>query len=122
MTSSPVTPLSGPRVHTEPPLRRDYRAAFDVLAHALARCHADRVTGALRVVGNPGGLFHLSEGAVIAVDSPGSPGAETLLLRSGRISEEDWTAALREDTGTRSHQDTLIARGAVGSTELQVLV
>lgn len=78
--------------------------------HALLRCHAEGVTGILRVLGNPGGSFHLRKGVVIAVDSPGAPGAEALLLRSGRISEEDWVAAL--------HNGNL---GGVGSVELQVV-
>ena len=78
--------------------------------HALLRCHAEGVTGILRVLGNPGGSFHLRKGVVIAVDSPGAPGAEALLLRSGRISEEDWAAAL--------HNGNL---GGVGSVELQVV-
>ncbi len=76
----------------------------------------------MRVVGNPGGLLHLREGVVVAVDSPGAPGAETLLLRSGRLSEQDWNAALREGTGTRSHQATLVARGAIGASAVQALV
>jgi hypothetical protein len=87
----------------------------------LAQCHADRVTGTLRIVGNPGGLFQLCDGAVIAVDSPGSPGADTLLLRSGRISEGDWSEALRGSADTRSCQAALVAQGSVGSTELQVV-
>lgn len=57
--------------------------------HALAQCDVNRVTGALRIVGNPGGLFHLRDGAVIAVDSPGSPGA-------GRTGEREWTEALMD--------------------------
>jgi hypothetical protein len=81
--------------------------------HALLRCHAEGVTGIVRVTGNPGGVFHLRKGVVIAVESPGAPGAEALLLRSGRISEEDWTAALREGDFT--------ARGSAGSVELQVV-
>jgi hypothetical protein len=66
-------------------------------------------------------LFHLRKGLVVAVESPGAPGAEALLLRSGRVSEEDWTAALREGTESHSHRAELAARGAVGSTELQVV-
>lgn len=80
----------------------------------------DRVNGALRVFGNAGGLFHLRDGAVVAVDSPGSPGLETLLLSSGRISEKDWTAALVESVETRSLQAALLARG-ITSTEIQDL-
>lgn len=85
-----------------------------MLAHALTQCQARGVTGSLHIRGNPGGLFRLRKGAVVAVDSPGAPGAEVLLLRSGRVSEEDWTAA-------RSHQEDLAARGGVGPAELQVI-
>ncbi|MGW6935305.1 hypothetical protein ACWGE0_34955 [Lentzea sp. NPDC054927] len=81
----------------------------------------DRVTGALRIVGNAGGLFHLRDGLVVAVDSPGSPGLETLLLSSGRIEESDWTAALVESVETRSLQAALLSRG-ISSTEVQDLI
>lgn len=121
MTSSPINSLRNPRNNPELPLRPDCRSAFDVLADALTRCHQDRVTGTLRVLGNAGGLFHLRDGVVIAVDSPGSPGADTLLLSSGRISAEDWTAALVESVGTRSVRAALVARGSVGSAEVEVV-
>ncbi|GLZ35975.1 hypothetical protein Lesp02_81620 [Lentzea sp. NBRC 105346] len=68
------------------------------------------VTATLHVVGNPGGLFHLRNGIVISVYSAGSPAPDALLLRSGRISKSDW-----------ARQSELVARGAVGSTELQVV-
>ncbi|MFD9700473.1 hypothetical protein [Lentzea sp. NPDC059081] len=44
------------------------------------------------------------------MESAGSPGPDALLLRTGRISESEWTAAL--STGTR---------GTVGETELNVV-
>jgi hypothetical protein len=75
----------------------------------------------LRIVGNAGGLFHFRDGVVISVDSPGTPGAEMLLLSSGRIEEGDWTAALVESVETRSLQAALVARG-IGAAELQSLV
>jgi hypothetical protein len=96
------------------------RRAFDVVANALARCRRDAVTGALHVIGAPGGVFHLADGSITGVDSPGAPGAEILLLRSGRISEVEWIAALRAGARTRSARAELVARGSVGSTELQV--
>lgn len=58
---------------------------------------------------------------MVAVDSPGAPGVEALLLRSGRISESDWTAALRDGAENRSHQAELAARGILGATELRVV-
>jgi hypothetical protein len=84
----------------------------------MTECRAEGVTGILRVAGNPGGLFHLRKGVVVAVDSPGAPGAEALLLRSGRISEDDWTAALRE---TAEGDVDLGALGGVGVAELRVV-
>ncbi|MFC4001614.1 hypothetical protein ACFS2C_00770 [Prauserella oleivorans] len=57
----------------------------------------------------------------MAVESPGSPGAAVLLMRSGRIDEEDWTAALRAGARDRPPQEELVARGRVGSTELRVV-
>lgn len=73
-------------------------------------------------MGNAGGLFHLRDGAVISVESPGSPGVESLLLSSGRIEEGDWTAALVESVETRSLQAALVGRGVIGAAELQGLV
>lgn len=55
---------------------------------------------------------------MVAVDSPGAPGVEAILLRSGRVSEDDWTAALRDGAG--SGQAGLVARGVVGAAALQV--
>ena len=78
----------------------------------------DRVTGALRIAGNAGGLFHLRDGVVVAVDSPGSPGVDTLLLSSDRIRQKDWTAALTESVETKSLQAALAARG-ITPTEIQ---
>lgn len=120
MTSFSGTPHRNCRIHPESPLTRDCRDAFDVLTHALAQCQVDRVTGALRVVGNAGGTFHLRDGAVIAVDSPGSPGAEALLLSSGRISAADWTAALVESVERRCLSGALVGHGVIGSAEVQV--
>ncbi|SDM17722.1 hypothetical protein [Allokutzneria albata] len=98
-----------------------YRAAFDVLAHALARCQDDGVTGTLNLLGSPGAVIHLRQGAVVAVQSPGAPGTDVLLLRSGRISEDDWMAALRAGAESRSQQAELVARGGIGVAELQVV-
>ncbi|MFJ8959497.1 hypothetical protein ACIRG5_08895 [Lentzea sp. NPDC102401] len=71
---------------------------------------ATNATGTLHIPGNPGGRIHLRNGGIICVESPGSPGPDALLLRTGRISESEWTAALT--TGTR---------GNIGDTELHVV-
>lgn len=73
-------------------------------------------------MGNPGGVFHLRDGAVIAVEGAGSPGVETLLLRSGRIGEDDWHAALCDGASTRSPEEALVASGTIDPGELRALV
>ncbi|MDX8048980.1 hypothetical protein SK571_06285 [Lentzea sp. BCCO 10_0798] len=83
---------------------------FDLLAGALTGRAAANATGTLHVPGNPGGRIHLRNGGIISVESPGSPGPDALLLRTGRISESEWTTALT--TGTR---------GSIGDTELHVV-
>jgi hypothetical protein len=72
-------------------------------------------------MGNAGGVFHLRDGAVVAVDSAGSPGVEVLLLSSGRVSAEDWNAALVESVGTGSLEAALVARGHLGPDEIQAV-
>lgn len=64
-------------------------------------------------------MVHLRDGAVVAVDSPGSPGAETLLLGSGRIGARDWTAALVGSVEAGSLEAALVARGAIGPAEVR---
>ncbi|MEU7782749.1 hypothetical protein [Amycolatopsis sp. NPDC049159] len=91
------------------------RPSFDFLARALRACRAEGTTGSLYLAGRPGGVFHLREGAV---GSPGAPGPDALLLRSGRIREDDWSAVLRAD-GTASLGDLL--GGGIGAAELRLV-
>ncbi|WP_327352230.1 MarR family transcriptional regulator [Streptomyces sp. NBC_01304] len=56
-----------------------------------------------------------------SAESPGAPGLETLLLRSGRVSEADWAEALEASRGTRRPAAELITLGRVGAVELQVI-
>ncbi|MCH0539803.1 MarR family transcriptional regulator [Streptomyces sp. MUM 203J] len=92
------------------------RAGHGVLHRALAQCRTDRATLALHVDGRPGGTFHLRRGAVVAVETPGAPGIEALLLRSGRVGADDWAG-----TASGMPAAELVARGVVGAAELRVL-
>ncbi|MFS8098712.1 hypothetical protein LFM09_16390 [Lentzea alba] len=91
-------------------LKSGAQFSFDLLAGALTGRDAARATGTLHILGNPGGRIHLRNGGIICAESAGSPGPDALLLRTGRISESEWTTALT--TGTR---------GAIGETELHVV-
>ncbi|WP_290049602.1 hypothetical protein [Amycolatopsis solani] len=93
--------------------------SFDFLAWVLSACRAEGTTGSLYLAGRPGGVFHLREGAVVAINSPGAPGTDALLLRSGRIREEDWSAVLRAG-GTVPLGD-LLADAGIGAAELRLI-
>jgi hypothetical protein len=64
------------------------RAGYERLSRSLAGCGREESTRELRVRGRPGGSFHLRGGLVVGVESPGAPGPEALLLRSGRVTGE----------------------------------
>lgn len=96
-----------------------HRARHRLLYLALAQCRAARSTLALRVHGRPGGVFHLRQGHVFAVETPGAPTAEALLLRSGRVSAADW--ATLSPTGMLMPAEELVTRGHIGAAELQVV-
>ncbi|MFF8018701.1 hypothetical protein [Streptomyces sp. NPDC007929] len=58
----------------------------------LLDLHTQEHTGTVVVSGSPGSRIHLRAGRVQAVETPGSPGVETLLRGSGRLTEEAWSA------------------------------
>ncbi|MFJ9583152.1 MarR family transcriptional regulator [Streptomyces acidicola] len=97
------------------------RAGYGLLSRTLAECGRDAATGELRVSGKPGGAFHLRGGLVVAVESPGAPGPEALLLRSGRISGEQWDTLLREPGAGRWPETGLVAHGYAGAAQLRVV-
>ncbi|WAZ23860.1 MarR family transcriptional regulator [Streptomyces cinnabarinus] len=96
-------------------------SGYDHLAPALAGCGRDGFTGALCVAGTPGGTVHFRNGLVVAAESPGAPGPEALLLRSGRISAEQWAALLAESGGANWPVAALVAHGYAGDATLRVV-
>lgn len=70
------------------------------------------------VVGNPGALFHFRDGGVVAVTSPGAPGADTVLIRSGRIDAGEWDTALCADARTNPELPAIVTRGAIDEASL----
>ncbi|MER5435582.1 MarR family transcriptional regulator [Streptomyces sp. NPDC002588] len=96
-------------------------SGYELLARDLAACGRDGFTGEVRVAGAPGGTFHFRGGLVVAVESPGAPGPDALLLRSGRIGGEEWASLVRESGGVRWPADGLIAQGYAGAAQLRVV-
>ncbi|MGW3286894.1 hypothetical protein ACWDR3_19870 [Streptomyces sp. NPDC001002] len=73
------------------------------------------------VAGSPGGSIHVRDGLVVAMETPGAPSVEGLLLRSGRISEEAWSSVRAADTSHEHLAAELVHRGLVGAGELEVV-
>ncbi|GGV39517.1 hypothetical protein GCM10010182_75000 [Actinomadura cremea] len=92
-----------------------------ILPSALERRGRRGFTGTLRVEGSPGGAVAMRGGLVVAASTPAAPGPEPLLLRSGRISEADWTAAFTAGAPRGRLADELVRRGLVGDAGLQVV-
>ncbi|MFE0460149.1 MarR family transcriptional regulator [Kitasatospora sp. NPDC058965] len=90
-------------------------------ARILAGGSRELRSGTLLVAGDPGGSFHLRDGAIVEVTSPGAPGADTLLLRSGRVSESEWASVCHAGAGDGGIGVELIARDLVGAAEWQLI-
>jgi len=97
------------------------RIGYHLLLNALAECGREEFTGALRAAGGPGGTFHFRRGLVVGAESPGAPGPEALLLRSRRISGEEWAELVREAGGARWPGAELIRHGYAGAAQLRVV-
>ncbi|MGW4912411.1 hypothetical protein [Streptomyces sp. NPDC004270] len=87
----------------------------------LAGLHAERRSCAVLVSGAPGGVIHVRDGMVVGMETPGAPGVEVLLLKSYRITEDDWTAARAGGTDPARLALELVAQGLLGAAELEVI-
>jgi hypothetical protein len=98
-------------------------SAYDPLSKALVECASAGLHGVLEVTGQPGGAIYLAGGAVTAIQTPGAPSAEVILLRSGLLTEAGWnealTSAARAGVWVGSQ---LVARDVIGGGELEVLL
>lgn len=93
------------------------------LRKALSKCLVSSLSGTLVVTGDPGGVIHLDGGGVVAVQTPGAPSAEVILLRSHRVSEAGWDAAFAASAANGGSMGAeLVAGGAVGAGELEALL
>ncbi|WP_261989131.1 MarR family transcriptional regulator [Streptomyces sp. uw30] len=97
------------------------RDGYERLSRALSEVATGLCTGELRVSGRPGGTFHFRNGLVVAVESPGAPGPDVLLLRSGRVSGAQWAELMREPGAGRWPENGLVSHGYAGSVQLRVV-
>ncbi|GLX94965.1 hypothetical protein [Herbidospora sp. NBRC 101105] len=75
----------------------------------------------LRVMGSPGGIVHVRDGLVVAATTPASPGPESLLIRSGRVSEAAWNEAFTAGAPDDRLAAELVGRGSVGEAGLEAV-
>ncbi|WP_329129588.1 hypothetical protein OG552_03850 [Streptomyces sp. NBC_01476] len=87
----------------------------------LAELRQERFSGAVVVVGGPGGALHLHGGLIVAVETPAAPTAESVLLKSGRITEADWAGARAATPPGGPLRAALIGGGLVGAAELDMV-
>ena len=93
------------------------------LREALAVCAAAGMSGVLRVTGDPGGAIHLVDGRIAAIETPGAPSAEVILIRSHRVTSSGSDTAFRAAAASGKRMSSeLIARQMAGAGELEVLL
>ncbi|WP_345465977.1 hypothetical protein [Actinoallomurus oryzae] len=92
-----------------------------VLTTALTRRGRQRFSGTLRLHGGQGGEVAMRDGAVLAASTPAAPGIESLLLRSGRVSEADWSEVFTAAAPYGRLAEELVERGLLGAAAIEVL-
>ncbi|MCH5672737.1 DUF4388 domain-containing protein [Streptomyces gilvus] len=78
-------------------------------------------TGTVRVSGSPGGMIHLRDGLVGAIETPGAPSATSVLLTPGRIDDAAWLAACAAEPDADRLGAYLVSAGLIGAAELEVV-
>jgi hypothetical protein len=63
----------------------------------------------------------MRDGAVLAASTPAAPGIESLLLRSGRVSEADWSEVFTAAAPYGRLAEELVERGLLGAAAVEVL-
>jgi hypothetical protein len=92
-----------------------------ILSTALTRRGKERFSGTLRLYGGQGGSVIMQDGAVVAASTPVAPGIESLLLRSGRVSETSWREVFDEAAPYGRLSAELVERGLLGAAAVEVL-
>ncbi|GAA4058494.1 DUF4388 domain-containing protein [Actinomadura miaoliensis] len=110
MTASPITPAGAAAGRPS-----------GILISALRRRGQERFSGTLRLDGNPGGTVTMRDGRIVAAATPAAPGPESLLLRSGRIAEPEWSRAFAAAAPAGRLPDELVERGLLGEVGVEVL-
>ncbi|MCK9894392.1 hypothetical protein [Frankia sp. AgB32] len=96
-------------------------AGVELLLTTIRRQATAKFTGSIHVRGTASGRIVLRDGLIIDVATAAAPGPESLLLRSGRLSEAAWSAVFAAAAPTGRLPDALVERRLLGSAGIQVL-
>ena len=105
------------------PAERDWSAfnSTTALQGALRQAHYESFTGRLTALGAAAVEMRLVDGLVTAIATPAAPGPDSLLLKSGRVNQADWSRAV-DTVGEHGRLDeTLVSRALVPGGELDVI-
>ncbi|EIV95057.1 hypothetical protein [Frankia sp. QA3] len=122
-TQSLVSSTDGPprREETDARPAEEMPAGVHILLAALRRQSRERFSGTMQVMGEASGKIVFQEGLIAAATTSAAPGLESLLLRSGRISDEEWTAVFAEAAPSGQLSAALVERRLLGSAGVQVV-
>ncbi|WP_261574646.1 hypothetical protein [Frankia gtarii] len=120
---SPVSSTDGPPHKEDADARaaEEMPAGVEILLAALRRQARERLSGVVVVMGEVSGKVVLQEGLIAAVTTSAAPGPESLLLRSGRISDEEWTAVFAAAAPSGQLATALVERQLLGCAGVQVV-
>ncbi|MGI8332645.1 hypothetical protein ACRYCC_22060 [Actinomadura scrupuli] len=99
----------------------DVPGRASILVTALNRRGQERFSGTLSLAGDPGGTVTMRDGLVVAAATPAAPGPEALLLRSGRVTEADWSEAFAAAAPYGRLSAELVDRELLGAAGVEVV-
>ncbi len=91
------------------------------LLTALVGGADDAFTGSLDVRGAASGRVTFQDGLIIDAGTSAAPGVESVLLRSGRVTAQQWTAVHTAGAAIGQVPALLVERGLLGRAGVQIL-
>ena len=92
------------------------------IADELAMLAQQRASGALEISGNPGGAVFLSGGYLAFAESPAVPDLRSRLIRSQRLTADQWNQVIESDQAQGGVGALLVSRGIMTWGELRDLL
>jgi len=98
------------------------RHAPERVADELAELAGQHASGALVISGDPGGTIYLSDGCLTFAESAEAPDLGTRLVKSGRLTQNQWSQASADSEADGGEGDLLLSRGLINAGEWELLL